>query len=156
MRELTLSHVIHPEFIDNEWIRVDHPILNPIQDGAAELGWEGDIRLVVYLHKPTQTFVLWRLETDGEYRPTAQLPPGASISPESVNKLIRNLVRTDRQRGFNPGLDVIKRENAQIVAQHKVFQDASAEFADKFHAAMAWSHLPGVSHTRPRFARRKG
>lgn len=156
MRELTFARVMHPEFIDNEWVRVDHPVTDPIQDGAPDLGWEGDSRLVVYLHKPTQRFVLWRLEHDGEYRPTARLPEGASITPGSVNELIRNLVRIDQRRGFDPGLDVVTKENARIVAQDKTRREWAADFADKFHAALAWSHLPGVHHTRLRQARRKG
>lgn len=156
MRELTLIEVYHPEFIDNEWQRVDHPTVRPIQQGAPELGWEGDNRLVVYLHKPSQTFMLWRLEHDGEYRAVAKLPPGASITPQSVNTCIRNLVRIDSRRGFDALADV---EQEMAVQEQRIItarQEWISDFADKFHAALAWSHLPGVTHTRVRHARRKG
>lgn len=154
-RELTLSAIYHPEFMGQEWQRVDHPTIAPIQRGEGTLGWEGDERLVVYLHKPSQSFMLWRLEHDGEYRPVAKLPPNASITPASVNTLIRNLVRIDQRRGFNPLADIEADMAAQDKAQAQRRQEWTAEFADKFRAALAWSHLPGFHHTRPRFARRR-
>ena len=156
MRELTLLGVYHPEFMDNEWQRVDHPTVEPLQRGNPTLGWDGDPRLVVYLHKPSQTFMLWRLENDNEYRAVAKLPPGASITPESMNACIRNLIRIDSRRGFNPLDDVEASMAAQDKAAESHRQAFIADFADKFHAALAWSHLPGVSHTRIRNARRKG
>lgn len=143
-RELTLASIHHPEFIGNDWQLVDHPTVRPIADGASELGWEGDNRLAVYLCKPTQQFVLWRLEHDGEYRPVAQLPSGQSITPASVNKLISRLVEIDSRRGFDPYQDVIstieQAEKAQADAQRERISDA----ADKLLFGLSRSHLPGV------------
>lgn len=143
-RELTLTAVHHPEFIGDEWQLVDHPTVRPIADGAPDLGWEGDARLAVYLCKPTQQFVLWRLEADNEYRPVAQLPSGQAITPESVNRLCRRLVEIDQRRGFDPYLDVIgtieKVEKAEAVAQ----SERISEVADKLLFGLSRSHLPGV------------
>lgn len=143
-RELTLTAVHHPEFIGDEWQLVDHPTVRPIADGAPDLGWEGDARLAVYLCKPTQQFVLWRLEADNEYRPVAQLPSGQAITPESVNRLCRRLVEIDQRRGFDPYLDVIgtieKVEKAEAAAQ----SERISEVADKLLFGLSRSHLPGV------------
>lgn len=143
-RELTLTAVHHPEFIGDEWQLVDHPTVQPIADGAPDLGWEGDARLAVYLCKPTQQFVLWRLEADNEYRPVAQLPSGQAITPESVNRLCRRLVEIDQRRGFDPYLDVIgtieKVEKAEAAAQ----SERISEVADKLLFGLSRSHLPGV------------
>lgn len=143
-RELTLATVTHPQFIDGGWIRVDHPTLDPLTQGEPTLGWEGDNRLVVYLHQPTQTFTLWRLEHDGEYRPVAKLPEGASITPESVNRLVSRLVEVDQRRGFDPYADVIR---TQAIADRRAASDRQSwvsDFADKFHFALARTHLPGI------------
>ena len=146
-RELTIAAVHHPEHIGNDWQLVDHPTVRPIAGGAPELGWEGDNRLAVYLCKPTQQFVLWRFEHDGEYRPVAQLPAGASITPDSVNKLIRRLIEVDSRRGFDPYTDVIaaieRDEKAQVEAQRERISDA----ADKLLFGLSRSHLPGVDIT---------
>ena len=143
-RELTILSIHHPEFIGNDWQLVNHPTVAPLQEGAPELGWEGDSRLAVYLCKPTQQFVLWRLEADNEYRPVAQLPAGASITPDSVNKLCRRLVEIDQRRGFDPYQDVLtsieKAEKVQADAQ----RERISETADKLLFGLSRSHLPGV------------
>lgn len=147
-REVTFLRVVHPEWIDNDWLRVDHPTLDPLVGGEPTLGWEGDTRLAVYLHQPSTTFVLWRLETDGEYRPLARLPEGASITPESVNQLITNLIRVDQRRGFNPYDDVIDVENERSRHQATDRQAQVNDFADKFHFALTRTHLPGIDVTK--------
>lgn len=148
-RELTLTSVYHPEFIDG-WQLVDHPTIRPIQNGAPDLGWEGDTRLAVYLHNETKTFVLWRLEFDGEYRPVARLQSGQEITPDAVNSLIRNLVRIDARRGFDPGAEVQDAQDKWKADQEKVRKEAVADFADRLQFGFAHSHLPGVDVTRPR------
>lgn len=150
VRETTLLTVHHPEFIGNEWQRVDHPVVRPLTDGAPDLGWEGDDRLVVYLCKPTQQFVLWRLETDGEYRPCAALPTDAAMSPDNINRLIRRLVAHDTRRGFDAYATVMA---AHAKMEHDAEQErraAISDFADKFHYGLSRSHLPGVWATRVR------
>ena len=144
-RELTLLKVPHPDTIDNgAWIRVEHPVLDPLFDGAPDLGWEGDSRLVVYLHLEAQSFCLWRLEANGEYMPVAHLPAGASLTNESVNKLISRLVEIDTRRGFDPYADVIA---AQDAADRDAERDRQARLevlCDKMLFGLARQHLPGV------------
>ncbi len=146
-RELTILAVHHPEHIGNDWQLVTHPTVAPLQDGAPDLGWEGDNRLAVYLCKPTQQFVLWRLEQDNEYRPVAQLPAGASITPDSVNKLCRRLVEIDQRRGFDPYLDVIQAIEKDEKEQADVQRERIGEVADKLLFGLSRSHLPGVDIT---------
>lgn len=142
-RELTLTTVSHPEFIDGgAWQRVDHPVLLPIFQGNAEVGFEGDSRLVVYLNLEHQTFVLWRLEHDGEYRPVAQI--AGSINEDNVNRLCARLVEIDTRRGFDAGAEVIAAQDAYHAASEARMAEASNAFADKLRFALARSHLPGV------------
>jgi len=149
-RELTLTRVHHPEFIGNDWQLVDHPTVRPLTDGAPDLGWEGDPRLAIYLFKPGQRFVLWRLEANGEYQTVAQLPESASITPQSVNGLIRNLIRIDQRNGFDPYADVMG--VIETAERHEASDHAArlAEFADKFHYGLSRSFIPGVDFTRIR------
>lgn len=146
-RELTISTVYHPEHIDNDWQLVDHPTVLPLQQGAPDLGWEGDPRLAVYLCKPTQQFVLWRLEADNEYRPVAQLPAGAAITPDSINKLIGRLVEIDQRRGFDPYQDVLSAIAADEKAQEDAQRERIGEVADKLLFGLSRSHLPGLDIT---------
>ena len=143
-RELTISTIHHPEFIGNDWQLVDHPTVRPIADGAGDLGWEGDARLAVYLCKPTQQFVLWRLEADNEYRPVAQLPSGQAITPDSVNRLIRRLVEIDQRRGFDPYQDVIKAIQRDEKDEADAQRERISEVADKLLFGLSRSHLPGI------------
>ena len=143
--------VDHPEHLYG-MLRVDHPTLDPLTQGAADLGWEGDPRLVVYLHKPAQTFVLWRLEASGEYLPVGQFGIGEDITPASVNATIRRLIEVDSRRGFDPYTDVITTNAAQERSAERSYQDALEQFADKFMFGLSRSHLPGVDITRVRNA----
>lgn len=143
LREATLLGIVHPEFIDGgTWQRVDHPVLAPIADGNADYGWEGDDRLVIYLHLESQTFVLWRLEGDGEYRTVAQF--SGVIDAENVNRLCKRLVEIDTRRGFDPYQDVIAAEDAKDKAKVDRLDELSAAFSDKLLFGLARSHLPGV------------
>lgn len=148
-RELTLTSVYHPEFID-DWQLVDHPTCRPLVNGAPDLGWEGDPRLAVYLHNESKTFVLWRLEAHGEYMPVARLQPGAPITPGSINSLIRNLIRIDSRRGFDALTEVEQAQTAHNAAIDTERREAVISMADKLHFGLAHSHLPGVDVTRPR------
>lgn len=150
MRELTLATVYHPEHIGNEWLLVDHPTVRPLQDGAPDLGWEGDPRLAVYLHKPSKTFVLWRLESNGEYLPVSRYAVGEEITPASVNQTIRDLIRTDSRRGFDPGADVFNRMDMVERERERVHHDRVVAAADKILFALSKAHLPGVDVSYPR------
>jgi hypothetical protein len=149
-RELTLASVHHPEYIDNTWQRVDHPTVRPLTEGAPDLGWEGDSRLVVYLHKRAQTFVLWRLESDGEYRPLGHFGIGGEISPASINETIRSLIRSDSRRGFDPYESVVVAQEAVTRDQERVYRDRLEAFADRLLYGLSRSHLPGVDISRIR------
>lgn len=147
LREATLLGVSHPEFIDNgTWQRVDHPVLDPLTTGNADYGWEGDDRLVIYLHLESKTFVLWRLEADGEYRTVAQF--SGVIDAENVNRLCQRLVRIDTRRGFDPYADVIAAEDKKAADKDARLREASDAFADKLHFGLARSHMPGVDISR--------
>ena len=150
-RELTLGTVLHPEFIDGgQWQRVDHPVLDPIQSGNAEVGFEGDPRLVVYLNLEHQTFVLWRLEHDGEYRPVASI--SGSINEENVNRLCARLVEIDTRRGFDAGAEVIAAQDAYYADSDARLIEMSNDFAAKLRFALSRSHLPGVDVSKGTFA----
>lgn len=150
LREETLLRADHPEFIGNEWVRVDHPTCDPFQTGAPDLGWEGDERLVVYLHKEAETFVLWRLEANGEYMPISTFGIGQEITPASVNHTIRDLIRTDTRRGFNAYTTVMDAGEAVAKDQARRQLDWLHDFADKLLYGLSRSHLPGVDVTRIR------
>ena len=144
-RELTLLTVLHPDTIDGgEWVRVDHPVLAPLFDGAPDLGWEGDSRLVVYLHVQAQAFALWRLEADNEYRPVAHFTPGKSLTPEAVNGLIQRLVEIDQRRGFNPYDDVTAAQDKADAVAEANRQAWLREFCDKMLFGLARQHMPGI------------
>lgn len=149
-RELTLTKVFHPLNMDGDaWLRVDHPTLDPIFNGAPTLGWEGDPRLVVYLHGDSETFVLWRLEADGEYRAVAQIH--GNISPENVNSLCARLVEIDQRRGFDAYEDVMKAQE-KLERENDTRRDEwAAAFADKLRFGLARSHLPGVDVAKGTF-----
>ena len=147
VREQTLTTVIHPEYIGNDWQLVNHPTVRPLTDGTPELGWEGDPRLAVYLHKPAQAFVLWRLEANGEYMPVGHFGLGEDLTPAGINQTIRRLIEVDSRRGFDPGADVIGRVQADERAEEADRQAALEQFADKFLFGLSRSHLPGVDIT---------
>jgi hypothetical protein len=150
VRELTIVKVAHPEHIGNEWLLVDHPVIRPLQDGEPTLGWEGDSRLAVYLHKPSKTFVLWRLESNGEYLPISNYGIGESITPGTVNETIRDLIRTDSRRGFDPGADVFAKLDARDAENEYQHRQRVGATADKLLFALSKSHLPGIDVSYPR------
>lgn len=149
-RELTIAQVAHPLNIDGDaWLRVDHPTLDVLANGEPTLGWEGDPRLVVYLHGASDTFVLWRLEADGEYRAVAQLH--GLITPESINRLCARLVEIDQRRGFDPFEDVMKAQDAHDLEAAKSREAWVSDFSDKLLFGLARSHLPGVDIAKRTF-----
>lgn len=149
-RELTLTAIYHPQFIDTEWQLVEHPTVDPLTKGDPTLGWEGDPRLAVYLYNPTKQFVLWRLENDEQYRPVCKLPPNASITQENINRLIRKLQMIDQRNGHNPYEAVMAAQEYEANAIENERQSRLADFADKFHFALSRAHLPGVTISRVR------
>lgn len=145
---------MHPEVIDGEWLRVDHPVLDPLRFGEPTLGWEGDPRLVVYLYGPTRQFTLWRLEDDGQYRPVGHLPAGASLTPESVNQAIRWLISIDTRRGFDPYEYAVESSEAREREVARTYRDRLAHMADRLLFALSRAHIPGVHVVRKVFIHR--
>ena len=150
MREITLATVYHPEHIGNEWVLVDHPTVRPLQDGSPALGWEGDPRLAVYLHKPSKTFVLWRLEMNGEYMPISHYGIENELTPASINLTIQGLIRTDSRRGFDPGAAVLEQVAKDEAANEVAWRERVSQTADKLLYGLSKSHLPGVDVSYPR------
>lgn len=145
-RELTLVTVFHPDMIEG-WQRVDHPVLGRLAGGDATLGWEGDPRLVVYLHLESQTFALWRLEADGEYRPVAHLSSGQVLGEQEVSRLLKHLVEIDQRNGYDPAVDILARRDARERRQTIDTNDRISAFADKLLYGLSRSHLPSVDVT---------
>ena len=151
MRELTLATVIHPDFLeDGTLMLVDHPTVAPLQDGAPDLGWEGDNRFAIYLHLADQRFIVYRLEHDNEYRGFARLPVGAELTPESINSLIGRIIAGDTRRGADPVGDIVRAQAAWERDRVREQTAQIADIADKLHWGLARSHLPGLDITRPR------
>lgn len=161
MREVTYATYPHPEFLGAGWQRVDHPELAPLTVGEPTLGWQGDPRLAIYKGatrgedgRPRTSYVLYRLEADGEYRPVCAIQ--GTLGVETVSRLCARLVEIDGQRGWDP-LAVIAQEDAYRAKAARDRQTAFiGDFADKFQFALRWSHLPGVDIVRPRQAPTRG
>ncbi len=72
-------------------------LLDRLQNGSPERGWQGDPRLALAFHKPSQRWELWRAEAGG-YSLVGRSPVGAGFPAD----LIDQLVARDVQRGFDP------------------------------------------------------
>ena len=106
MREVTLTNLVHPSFIDGRslWIEPDVArVLDRIQNGDPVKGWEGDPRLAVYYEPQEKRWELWRLENDGQYRLFCRSKPGAQFDESIIDALIAHATR----RGFNPRQHVL-------------------------------------------------
>lgn len=135
MREQTYSEVVHPDFIGQSAVIVDPTAMNDLVDrlhnGDPALGWEGDNRLTLAFHKPTQQWELWRLEADNQYRLFARSKPGKPFPGD----IIRELVAHDTRRGFDPKA-YVDEHNAKIkLEQEKQQTERNLEFADR----LAWA-----------------
>lgn len=118
-----------------ECVRVDDPVLRPIWFGAPDLGWGADGRYAVYSRPAKNTFILVRLEADGEYRITRELNSSRPLSPGDVNLLIRWLVSNDTRRGFDV-LKFIDEKNAALDREKERKADEErAQISDK----LAWA-----------------
>lgn len=130
LSELTLNTVIHPDPLPRypHKILVVHPVVSSLTEGSPAQGWEGDVRLAIYLDTKQQRFQLWRLEHDNQYRMAAQLPANAGMSPAVINSLIDRLLQHDSRRGFDANTAVQKatvaadaladKNLAEIVREH--------------------------------------
>lgn len=149
VRELTIAKILHPEYLESgAYLRVDHPGLNALT--------EYDARCVIYVNLLTDNFVLFRLEHDNVYRPTAKLPSGRCLNEATINQLIARLTAIDTRQGFNPLTDILAAGDRQKRHQASERRAWLSDYADKLHWGLAHSHLPGVDITRPRQVMPKG
>lgn len=106
-----------------------------LHHGDPSCGWEGDENLVLYLEKlpqnPEPTWVLERLEDDGQYHVVCRARPGAD-----VRNLPRVLVTHDRQRGHDAMADVMARNERARKEQEDRETDALAEKMEKVYWAL--------------------
>lgn len=101
VREITYApgELIHPTVKDgrNLWISPEvERLIHKLHYGDPTLGWEGDPRLALY--RDGESWVLERLEADGQYRVVCRSRPGLSLD----ERLIQRLVEHDHRRGFDP------------------------------------------------------
>jgi hypothetical protein len=132
--------VPHPEFLELgghlALVRVDHPVLRPVFHGAPDLGWEGDHRLAVYSWPARNSFVLVRLERDGEYSIVTAQQSVQMLSPGDVNRMIRWLVSHDATKGFDAAKAVLEADaRAEAAAEQRVAEWAEEEMAPR----LAWA-----------------
>lgn len=141
----------HPQFLGfgdgpMECVRVDDPVLRPIWFGAPDLGWGPDGRYAVYSRPAANSFLLVRLESDGEYRVTKELKSTRPLSPGDVNLLIRWLVERDTRRGFDVGRYVEERNAAADRERERLENEWRAQAADRLAFALKkdlGAHLGG-------------
>lgn len=124
-REHALGRVAHPEYLrlpgrPAAITLIDDPLIAPLHDGYGPLGWEGDPRLAVYVDGNARSWILVRLEADGQYRPVAETGLGAAhVAPvDIVGQLIQFLVTHDSRRGYDPLADA-DRHNALLEAEQE-------------------------------------
>lgn len=120
MRELTLTtnEIAHPQTLpDGSAVWIESGIREKLQQGAPELGWEGDPRLEVYLG-PGNCLYVWRLEGDGAYRLVSRSKPGVGLD----ERLIHHLVSHDTRRGVDPK-DSVDTHNAKLDAEREYRND---------------------------------
>lgn len=139
--------VPHPEFLELNGhpalVRVDHPVLRPVFHGAPDLGWEGDHRLAIYSWPAKNSFVLVRLERDGEYSIVTAQRSVQMLTPGDVNRMIRWLVSHDATKGF----DAVK---AVADAEAKANADAERHVAEwsenEVTPRLAWALQRDLGH----------
>lgn len=109
-RENTAAGIDHPEWVGGRRLWIDPEIkalVDKLHFGDPTIGWEGDERLALY--REGQSWLLMRLEHDGEYRPICKSRPGLALD----ERLIMRLVEHDSHRGANP-IDKVDAVNAAV------------------------------------------
>lgn len=139
--------VTHPAHLWG-WTRVDkgdHPTVAALYDGAPDLGWSPDSRLCMYKNEQEGRYCLVRLEGDEEYRMICRSQPFELLTGDKINRMIRDLIAHDRQRGFDAmdatvGYNTRKREASEREFSEMVRED----LGDKLYYAFGRAYLPGV------------
>jgi len=147
--EPTLATVLHPETLRVDSIdgvthllRVDHPVVAPLQRGLPTKGWEGDPRLCMYLDGRANAWVLMRLEADFQYRVVTVSPVGRQLNEEEINRLIDRLIAHDIRRGFKPK-EAVDAHNAAV---DKAKADAAGERHEAVADRLAWGITKDVGY----------
>lgn len=124
----------HPDFIEGAAVLVDQTamddLLRRLQHGDPTRGWEGDPRLVLAYHKPSQTWELHRAEGGG-YSLVARSKPGMPFP----GNIIDALVERDGRRGF----DAKKYVDDHNAAQRKAEEAAQTAYNTQFAERLAWA-----------------
>lgn len=104
--------------------------VHAIQYGNPTVGWEGDIRIGVYLN--AGRWELWRYSDDGNYYCFLRSPHGA---PLDRNLVCRMLVEADgRRKNVKAEIDL---HNAALkAARERDAQDQADAAAEKLHWAL--------------------
>lgn len=97
--EQTLGRVTHPVLMDGG-VLIDDAVADRLQRGDPTVGWEGDTRLALYLNRHRRQWELWRLESDGQYRPAKVLSTEGRRGIDAVGELLLWLVTHDGRRGY--------------------------------------------------------
>ena len=132
-------------------MRVDHPTVRPLSEGAPDLGWEADPRWAIYLHLQDKRFVVYRLEHDNEYRGFARLPEGQELTPESINQLILRIIAGDSRRGADPVAEIVRAQAEWQRDRDRENRAFIGDLADKLMWALSRQHLPGLDIPKQRF-----
>lgn len=115
----------------------DQPVLDRLYFGAPDLGWQGDPKIAVYAWPKRDTFVVLRLLAGDEYHTIMQIRGLRPLSPSSVNRVIRQLVKIDTHRGFDPHAEILA-NNAKVDA---AFERRNDEWIDEEIAPrLAWAY----------------
>lgn len=130
-REQTLASVAHPEAHrlgrDGKGdliLLVDDPFVAPLQKGDPTMGWEGDVRVALYINPRRRRWELWRLEVDGRYRMTCCTPIEAHSGPDVVANFISFLIAHDTRRN----VDVLGDVDGHNDTVDKAHADATSDF----------------------------
>lgn len=106
-------------------------LLDRLQNGDATRGWQGDPRLALAFHKPSQRWELWRAESGG-YSLVGRSPIGAGFPAN----LIDQLVVRDVQRGFDPFQHVQDHNDALDVQRDNELSEAMGPAYQKLFWAL--------------------
>lgn len=141
-REHDLGRIAHPDHLvvtGRALTLIDDPLVAPLGDGYAPLGWEGDARLALYIDRRRGEWVLVRLEADATYRIVATTDLLAQhLAPvDVVGQLVSFLVTHDARRGYDVVADIDAhnaRTEAAAEADHAEF--VAGELAPRLRHAL--------------------
>lgn len=133
MREITYGQgeLVHPQVVDGRvlWTSLElQEFIHKLHYGDPVIGWEGDPRLALYLEG--ESWVLERLEADGEYRTVCRSRPGLPLD----ERLFIRLMQHDLRRGFDPTSlgegqrpEAVQNEEAMLEALERAYWGAAKD-----------------------------